>query len=58
MHGAGDSEEPDELEHEADDQVPQVTRNLRASNQNSPQNNKQHCVERVADIPQSEINTN
>lgn len=51
---AGCAEIGEELETEADHKVPDVSGHLRSCNKHSPDENYQHCVEYVADVPQPE----
>lgn len=51
--GAGRSEVGEELEAEADHEVPDVARHLRPGNEHPPDDHHQQRVERVADVSQS-----
>lgn len=51
-HGAGGSEIGEELEAQADDEVPDVSGHLRTGDENAPDKNYQDGVESVANVPQ------
>ena len=52
-HGAGDAKVADELENEADNEVPDVASDLWARYKRPPQDNSDHGVEDVADVAKS-----
>lgn len=51
-HGAGGSEIGEELEAQADDEVPDVSGHLRTGDENAPDEDYQDGVESVANVPQ------
>lgn len=51
-HGAGGSEIGEELEAQADDEVPDVSGHLRTGDENAPDKDYQDGVESVANVPQ------
>lgn len=52
-YGAGRAEVGQELETEADHKVPDVSGHLGAGDEDPPDEDNQHGVEGVADVPQS-----
>ena len=55
-HGAGNAEVAHKLESEADDEVPDIASDLRASDECAPQDDSHQGVEDVADVAKSAHN--